>query len=379
MRRGIWILLLVVGWIGCRPSAGPWLQVDSSGETVERGGAVVLTYRLTRPAFVDLELVDAGGRSWSLRRNAYRAVGTYRLTWDGTRPRGRGAVLSQEPLPAGTYRWRLAARGVDGETAQAEGTWALQGDPPPPLLEGPPVLERTRLTVNGDGVEDETLIGYRLTQTATVLLYAVPPTGEPVLVGGPRSEGPGPRTRVWDGRRWDRALLPAGTYTLTVVARTEDRQEARGTPVELAEVGWPRAEITFVRISPQQVQEGAWIRVEIGVRNTGKVPLRTQGPPPGTDYAVGESYLRKPGGLPERGAVRVGVDWGNGGQDERAYPFRWGLGRPLAPGEETVVVGRIRVEGAQGTFRFYAGLIWEGVGRLADRVGLTPVEVAPRR
>jgi len=114
------------------------------------------------------------------------------------------------------------------------------------------------------------------------------------------------------------------------------------------------------------------------------VPLKTNGPPPGTLYTTEQNYasFRDPNrpGEPlyyERpGTWRVGVSWENAPQ---AFPIRWGLfadlNRLLLPGEEVVVEGQIRIleRPPSRTLRFFAGVIQEGVGYPGGRVGDTVI------
>jgi hypothetical protein len=45
------------------------------------------------------------------------------------------------------------------------------------------------------------------------------------------------------------------------------------------------------------------------------------------------------------------------------------------PGEEAVVVGRVRIEQPETKMGFYVGLIQDGVGFRQDRLGRTIVQV----
>jgi hypothetical protein len=47
----------------------------------------------------------------------------------------------------------------------------------------------------------------------------------------------------------------------------------------------------------------------------------------------------------------------------------------LLPGEEAVVVGRIRVDQPETKMGFYTGLIQDGVGFFQDKTGRTIIEV----
>jgi hypothetical protein len=145
-------------------------------------------------------------------------------------------------------------------------------------------------------------------------------------------------------------------------------------------------------MAPQAIMRGDVITVTMRVKNTGDVPIRTYGPPSGYEYSTEDvfssvedgAYAAKSGGF-----WRIGVDWdANSGGAAKRYPYRWALTpRPpeqwrvpfvedvLMPGEEAVVVGRIRVMQQETKMGFYTGLIQDGVGFFQDRTGRTIIEV----
>ncbi len=138
------------------------------------------------------------------------------------------------------------------------------------------------------------------------------------------------------------------------------------------------AEIVDVRFTPSSLMLGLPVRVRITVRNAGPVTLRTQGPEPGFTYTTNETFSSVQGGaFAERaGLWRVGVDWdANSGGGPRRYPFRWGFGHDLAPGEETTVEGFIQILEHQSEMSFFAGLIQEGIGFPVDQVGRQRMQV----
>jgi hypothetical protein len=138
--------------------------------------------------------------------------------------------------------------------------------------------------------------------------------------------------------------------------------------------------------------KGEVITVTLRLKNTGRVPIRTYGPPSGYEYSTddvfssiaGGQYVVKPGGF-----WRVGMDWdANSGGAAKRYPYRWAITpRPpeqwkapnvedeLLPGEEAVVVGRIQIVQPETKMGFYVGLIQDGVGFFQDRSGRTILEV----
>lgn len=129
--------------------------------------------------------------------------------------------------------------------------------------------------------------------------------------------------------------------------------------------------LSNVTFTPTTLAVGKTVTVSITVRNGGTTTLPTQGPEPGFEYVEGDTFLTR--GFPSvKGAVRVGVDFeGRTGVD---YPYRWGLGAPLAPGESRTITGTIKLTTIQ-TRPFWAGLVQEQVAWLADKVGTQLITV----
>ncbi|HLZ07715.1 MAG TPA: hypothetical protein VKT80_03945, partial [Chloroflexota bacterium] len=157
-------------------------------------------------------------------------------------------------------------------------------------------------------------------------------------------------------------------------------------PVAIENGGTPRVEITDVRFSPTALAFGMDLNVSIIVKNTGTVPIRTQGPPPSQKYTTEMNfssfldpkdptrslYFEKPG------VWRVGVSWQNAPQN---FPVRWGffedLNRQLLPGESATIQSAITVlVKTQHEQVFYAGLAQEGVGFPGGQVGSKIVTIS---
>ena len=134
------------------------------------------------------------------------------------------------------------------------------------------------------------------------------------------------------------------------------------------------AHITGVTFAPAQLGAGEVLTVSITVTNNTSATLQTQGPDPGFIYTEGESFLSR--GYPEtKGAFRAGVDFdGHTGLD---YPYRWGLGAPLAPGQTATVTGAIRLQEG-GSRSYWAGLVCELVVWQQEFAGKQSVHVSPR-
>jgi hypothetical protein len=59
-----------------------------------------------------------------------------------------------------------------------------------------------------------------------------------------------------------------------------------------------------------------------------------------------------------------------------SYPYRWGFGRDLQPGEESSVHGCVRVLNEQDKLVFFAGLVQENVAIRSAGAGLVRVVVS---
>jgi hypothetical protein len=184
--------------------------------------------------------------------------------------------------------------------------------------------------------------------------------------------------------------LPAGQYQFTVEATdAAGNVSVAQTPVQISKGGAPEARLINVNFFPRQVTSGGILHVQITVRNTGSTVLRTQGPEPGFTYSSYDTYANVLDRqfVDRAGVWRVGVDWaGSPGGSLSKYPYRWGLGRDLAPGEEATIEGLIRLEhgplqdrGAgspNNRVYFYAGLIQENMSFFDDKVGGTWIELS---
>ncbi|MBK9713811.1 MAG: hypothetical protein IPO81_21300 [Kouleothrix sp.] len=390
--------LALAGLVGCGSSAllsavGPAsaeLRPTGNGEHVD------ISYTIGQPASVSVYLQDAAGTRYSLREGEQRLPSgdPYRLQFDGTAPTS-DPVLQRRALPSGSYTYIVQASGASGESAQAEGTITIAGvDARPPLIENLVVSPDT-ISPNADGIQDIAEITYQLPVTATVdILFTTPDGATTFPFVAADEEGPGPQQHIWNGKTVDNTLLPDGAYSYVV--RAQDRfgnlvvQPGR---IAISGGGQPEVKITYTNIAPETIMKGEVITITMRVKNTGKVPIRTYGPPSGYQYSTDDvfssiqagKYVVKPGGF-----WRVGVDWdANSGGAAKRYPFRWAVTpRPaeqwrtpgeedvLMPGEEAEVIGRIRVQQPETKMSFYVGLIQDGVGFFQDRSGRTIVKVS---
>ncbi|MFL5801692.1 MAG: hypothetical protein ACJ8CR_08105 [Roseiflexaceae bacterium] len=390
--------LIAVALAGCGGGAlladvalsAPTLQPTGNGEHVD------ISYQVGRPAKVTIYLQDAAGARYTLRDGEPREPSPepYLLRLDGTAPTD-DPVLRRRALPSGDYTLVVEATGADGGQAREQRPISIQGaDAPPPLIQNL-VVRPAIISPNADGLDDIAEITYGLPVSATVSIDisgpGCAPTPCPFITAD--EEPPALQRHTWNGRTVDNVLLPDGVYTYTV--RAADRYgnlvEQSGA-ITIAGGGQPEVAILNSYMAPQALMRGEVLTVTMRVKNTGKVPIRTYGPPSGYEYSTDEvfssiaggQYTVKPGGF-----WRIGVDWdANSGGAAKRYPYRWaitprppeqwkvpGVEDELLPGEEAEVVGRIRVVQPETKMGFYVGLIQDGVGFFQDRTGRTIVNV----
>jgi hypothetical protein len=291
-----------------------------------------------------------------------------------------GYSLVRRVLPSATYNIQIMA--WEGARSAELADISLLVEPsetPAPTLANVTIRPET-ISPNSDAVDDVAEVTFRTEQTATISVNLTAPSGKQTLVFAPQLKGPGEQNVVVNGQDLLGNILPDGAYTVTVQAQDKagNRVEAR-KPLQIEGGGVPAVEILKVEIVPQQIMLGNSIAVSVTVKNTGNVPLRTQGPDPGYTYTTNDSYSSVEGGkwVDKAGLWRVGVDWdGNSGGAAYRYPFRWGLGKTLMPNEMVVTGGKITILKQERRMWFFAGILQEGVRIARDRLGITPVDVS---
>ena len=355
---------------------------------------LTISYTVGREATVSIYVLDGAGTRYTLRQGQVRPASSsaYVLRFDGTVPTDDPVVLRRLLAP-GDYQVVVAAQGTAGQQAERSLPLTITGSVLPLPDVANLLVTPTTISPNADAIDDIAEITYRLPVSATVDIAVNAPNGEVIPVVTREEEGPFEQHHVWNGKRPNGALLPAGVYTYTV--RAEDllgnvvRREGQ---ITLTGVGQPEARIVAAYIAPQRVMLGGVVTVTLRVRNTGTVPIRTYGPPSGFQYSTDEVFSSVEGGqftAQAGGFWRVGVDWdANSGGGAKRYPFRWALSqRPpeqwatpgvedfLRPGEEVEIVGRIQILQRETKLGLYVGLIQDGVGFFQDRTARTMGEV----
>jgi hypothetical protein len=137
----------------------------------------------------------------------------------------------------------------------------------------------------------------------------------------------------------------------------EIRGWAAGTgPIdEFRRPGPTTGEILSCIMQPAEIYAGSTMRIDITVRNSGPNTMYTQGPPSGYTYRESETFLDAERNRYE-GMYRVGVNF----DGNSSYPnlWRWGLPRPLEPGETGTATGFVRLDSVRD-WRMTASLVCE--------------------
>jgi hypothetical protein len=375
---------------GC--GGGPFmsdLQVSAT-EIVPDGSGVHdeadISYSLTRRAEVSAQLIGPDGKQYVIRAPQLRTPDQYQIPFKG---------LVQVPntnwlrvLPDGTYKLIVQAKDTSGVVISRDTSIKISNaDTTPPNITNVLVYPAT-FSPNGDGIDDTTKLNYKLDKDSMVRVYATDPAGGFYLIQPSDTYHAALQSVEWAGTTaGSNEVLPDGPYTIHIEATDAAGNFTDATAdVAILNGGTPRVEITDARFAPTALAAGMDLSVTITVKNTGTVPVRTQGPPPSAKYTTDMNfssfldpkdptralYFEKPG------VWRVGVSWQNAPQN---FPVRWGffedLTRQLMPGESATIQGTITVlVKTQHSQVFYAGLAQEGVGFPGGQVGSKIVTIS---
>ncbi|HEX2923325.1 MAG TPA: hypothetical protein VHS06_02475 [Chloroflexota bacterium] len=379
------LLILAVALIpvGCsRGGASLLSELRPSASVVAPTGKgdtppITVGYTLSRPATIGAYLVGGNGEKLYLQKDEVRPVaGDYSLSFIGAyAPDPSG--LERKVVPAGSYP--LVIEAVDGAGARQEARTQLQvrdSDTVPPTI-AQLTLYPDSISPNFDGIDDTVKITYRSAKVSTVSVYLVSADGKRFVLEREEGQTPGEHSTTWDGQISNQ-LLASGSYRFIVEAEdAAGNVSAAEKTLKIDSASQPDAHILSVTFQPQKILLGQTVKVEMRVKNTGNTVLKTQGPDPGYTYSSQEGFSTVAGGKyrDQKGLWRVGVDWAGGpGAAGSKYPYRWGFGKDLQPGEEVTVVGYIKMEHTYPQIWVYAGLVQEQVRYWDSEVGRTVIE-----
>ena len=341
---------------------------------------VNIHYRLNAPGTVSTRIVGADGQAWVVHANAVRPTpGDYVLQFDGT-VAGPGPN-ERRVLPDGDYQVVLDVDAA-GQHNETQVSLAIRdADATPPSIDALAVLP-DRISPNFDALDDVTHLTYRIDKPATVSAFldtGDAATPKRVWTGEESQVTPGEQSLTWDGTA-NGQPVPSGTYLLGIRARDQAGNVVeQSTPMTIDDSGMPEATIASVQIGPLQITRGSDVCVDALVRNTGQTVLRTEGPEPGYEYNSLDTYasIENHQFVERAGFWRVGLNWsGSTDTNGATYPYRWGFGHDLQPGEVATVHGCVRVLNEQDQLVFFAGLVQENVAIHSAGAGAVRVTIS---
>ena len=338
-------------------------------------------YHLNAPASVSSRIVSADGGQWPIASDSPRPVaGDYVLEFDGT---VAGPGLSERRvLPDGDYQVVLE---VDsgGQHQQAQVPLHVRdADSRIPDIADLALLP-DRISPNFDARDDVTHITFRLGKDAQISAFldvaSVSGALRRVWMGEEVQTTAGERSLTWDGTA-NGQPVPSGNYLLGIRARDRAGNVVESSrPLVVEDSGVPEASMVVAHIGPLQIIRGDEVCLDAIVRNTGQTVLRTEGPDPGYVYNSLDTFasIEEHRFAEHAGYWRVGLNWsGSTDLNGATYPYRWGFGRDLEPGEEASVHGCVRVLNEQDKLVFFAALVQENVAIRSPGAGLVRVQVS---
>ncbi len=376
-------LLLAVQLAGCVfPSSE--LAFELSSDTLRPGQTVEVRYVLPSPGHVSFALEDTQGRRYVVRDGDLQSQGPHTLPVSAAVDRPDLGPLERRVLPPGQYRYAFRAELTLGRVLERSGSLRVEGGGSVPVALDDVSAMPAMITPNDDGVDDEATLSFRVDRDASVSAYVEGPKGRLMLVNGQRL-APGLHTLSFRGRDQLERPLPDGLYRFVVTAEDSDgNRTSKTVQFRVEESGRALAAIESVTFSPTELRVGEVLRVQATVVNVGRVPLRTQGPDPGYIYSADDTFASVEGHkyAEKAGLWRLGVDWeANSRGAPLRFPFRWGFGHDLQPGERVTLTGYVRfdrpVDTAYPYLYFFASVVQDGSSYPVHRVGRTAVALFP--
>ncbi|HEX8967914.1 MAG TPA: hypothetical protein VF937_08550 [Chloroflexota bacterium] len=387
MRLALVLVAILLLCTACGTFGVPVLdRVDArppalSPELRDQRNRLDVHYHLNQPASVSSRVVSSDGQQWTIATDMPRPTsGDYVLQFDGT-VAGPGAN-ERRVLPDGEYQVILE---VQTPTQHQQASLPLSvhdADTQVPDVTDLNLLPDT-ISPNSDALDDVTHITYRLAKDALVspFLDSTQPTGSTrrLWMGEEAPVTAGEQSLTWDGTA-NGQPVPDGKYVLGIRARDPAGNVVeRGHPLVVAESGVPEASIVSAHIGPLKIIRGDQVCLDALVRNTGQTTLRTEGPDPGYVYSSLDTFasIEDHQYAEHAGFWRVGLNWsGSTDLSGATYPYRWGFGRDLQPGEEASIHGCVRVLNEQDKLVYFAGLVQENVAMHSAGAGLVRVEIS---
>jgi hypothetical protein len=338
-------------------------------------------YHLAAAATISSRIVGADGTQWVIYSDASRPrAGDYVLQFDGTVP-GPGPN-ERRVLPDGDYQVVLEAQ-AGSQRQQEQVPMAIRAaETAAPDITDLALLPDA-ITPNFDARDDVTHVTYRLAKDAQVSAFLdVPAAAGPpqrVWMGEENKVNAGEQSLTWDGVANGQPVA-SGDYLFGIRARDQvGNVVERSLPLSVQDAGVPEASIISASIGPLQIIRGNEVCLDALVRNTGQTTLRTQGPDPGyvynsfDDYAAIEDHRY----TEHAGFWRIGLNWsGSTDTSGASYPYRWGFGRDLQPGDEATVHGCVKVQNEQDKLVYFAGLVQENVAIHGAGAGLVRISIS---
>jgi hypothetical protein len=338
-------------------------------------------YHLNAAATISSRIVAADGSAWVMYTDAPRPTpGDYVLQFDGTV--SGPSANERRVLPDGDYQVVLDVQSGARRQQEQVPMTIRNADTAPPDVSDLAVLP-DRISPNFDAQDDVTHVTYRLAKDALVSLFldASSPSGAARRVwrGEEIKVAAGVQSLTFDGIANGQPVA-SGNYVLGIRARDQAGNVVeRGTPLVVEDSGVPDASIVSASIGPLQIIRGGEVCLDAIVKNTGQTTLRTQGPDPGYVYGSLDTYasIQDHQFAEHAGYWRIGLS-SSGSTDisGASYPYRWGFGHDLQPGEEAIVHGCVKVLNEQDKLVYFAGLVQENVAIHAAGAGLVRVAIS---